>query len=1268
MKDKWLLKVFGIVTLLLLAILGLVYDNSIVSAQQSTDKIEGLLLDQFATRGSSDFIMHFDEQADLSAAYSMDWNTRGEFVYNALKETAELSQANAKVLLDANGQKYQTFIAGNELYVWGGNLTLANELVVLPNVDFIRATRTYHIDPVEDVKPLENLTWAGAFLATHTLTTVGSSTEAITAWGITDTKADQFWTTYGVRGDGIVVANIDTGVQWNHPALDQSFKCGLNPSDPVCWYDPANICGASGACDNNGHGTHTMGTMVADDDPSLTYIAGMAPNAHWIACKGCESNECSDFALNACSDWILAPNGNPINRPNVVNNSWGGDSGGDNWFQAKVQAWRAAGIFPAFSAGNSGPGCSTLASPGDYQESFASAAHDSGHNIGSFSSRGPSAFGDNPYTKPNLSAPGVSICSTVPTNAWSCGYSGTSMASPHTAGAVALLWSCNPDLIGAIDITFQALQNSVDTPPAGDCGAPADGQGNYTYGYGYLDVLAAGNDVCNHVDTGFLIGHVYDENNKPIEGASVTASPAVLGNGINATTDPTGSYSMELLVGTYDITASKNSYTSQTVTGVQVLSGQTKVQDFQLTYIGAWTKIALPTGCPDWTRYDGEYYAGTGNVYFLGGRTVSGSDTTYGDIYSFDPITDICIDTGANMPTPISNYTIVKINLAGDPLLCTFGGRDNAGGYIAAVQCYNPITNTTSTASTLPGEMGEYIPGGVAVVSNKVYVFGGYRSTDPYHIMQTWEWDPETNTWAQKGDISLGRGYINVSVVDGKIYGFGGDIYNGTDLLAQTKAEVFDPVTGKWNDAAVADLPTASGEGTAYGFDSSSPYELGGKIIIAGGGQWPNDTAETFLYDIATKTYDYTFADLNVSRRDQAGFFVPGDPGAMWVFGGRSSSPGFGSDNPPYAPPEYYPVHTFVPDILVTTPPLNVILPPDSVLTMNFTIMNQGVVALDWLLTESTGTNINNNSTPFIPEAKTGGSANIDLTLQSPDNSVIVSQDESQSPDAALWDQPLSSFITVTYTVADQAFPDAPSYSSFLTDDFTNSVPWAITKIFVPGSGGNGFTSLLNATQLTWQLYFNSAGFPDGDPSVGGIPPVWNLTLPPIDPQVTITSGSGGKPSDVTLTLASPLVLPPGTYWLVFYPTMNFAPYGQYGRQPSDTSNGSMGKFINPGGAFGFGTAWQDWTVISPTLTDIAFRLEGSAALDVTWLSENPISGTISPGKTQNVAVTFDSAGLTENIYKASLVIRSNDPDQPIISIPVLLGSGKIYLPITYKH
>ena len=492
--------------------------------------IDEALLNALAVDGTANFFVKMAVEADLSAAYDIeDWNARGEYVWNTLNEVARTTQAPVIEYAQKHGLDYHSMLTTNSVFIRGGNLRAVQGLATLPGVAYLRLEQILQIpDPFIGDGSIYNLG-----------DTEGSTPEATTAWGITDTKADQVWA-LGVRGSGIKVANIDTGVQWDHPALVDQFACPGDPTAPRCWRDPSNICGAGGACDNNGHGTHTMGTMVAEDNPALTYIAGMAPGATWIACKGCESSSCSDYALNTCADWVLAPGGSSANRPHVVNNSWGG-SGGDTWYQAKVNAWQAAGIFPAFSAGNSGSSCRTLGSPGDYQQSFGTAAHDRNRTIASFSSRGPSTFGHTPYTKPNISAPGVSVCSTVPTNGWSCSYSGTSMASPHTAGAVALVWSACPSYVGQMDATFELLQNNADASPAGSCGAPLDGEGNYTYGYGYLDALAAVQQCSGAPTTKMFVQFIYlapiqpqpsldlvlglvrilDENNTPVEGATV---------------------------------------------------------------------------------------------------------------------------------------------------------------------------------------------------------------------------------------------------------------------------------------------------------------------------------------------------------------------------------------------------------------------------------------------------------------------------------------------------------------------------------------------------------------------------------------------------------------------------------------------------------------------------------------------------------------------------------------------------------------------------
>jgi Subtilase family/Carboxypeptidase regulatory-like domain/Repeat of unknown function (DUF6923)/PKD domain len=564
------------------------------AAPAGSGKIDAQLVDLLSVKGTADFIVDLAEKADLSAAYKMtDWSARGRFVYDTLRAQAERTQAEAIKLLDGQGLKHQTFFAGNVLYVWGGNLEAANALAALPSVKLVRATQVYQLDPIESE---------------------ATSPDAELAWGIADAKADQFWASFGLSGEGIVQANIDTGVDWTHEALEGNYKCAANPSSLDCWLDPgtADCSGVDGGpCDSWSpiyHGTHTMGTQAGSNDPALPYNVGMAPGSQWITCTGCPYGGCPDFDLNACSDWLLAPNGNPNNRPNVVNNSWGG-GGGNAWYQPQVQSWVAAGIFPAFSAGNN-YSCNSLGSPGDYQESFASAAHRSDRIIADFSSKGPSYFGDDPYTKPNISSPGENVWSAMPGDSYQY-MSGTSMASPHTAGAVALLWSCNPSLIGDIDTTFQILQDNANTPPDGSCGAPPDLEGNYTYGYGYLDAYEAGLMWCG--DTGTIQGHVYQSDGvTPIANATVFGDEVGDTGTFTAQTDAAGFYQRRVMVGTYDVTASKYAWLPETAYNVVISVDATTTQNFTLdpapTSIVDGTVTDALTGWPLYARIDIDGY------------------------------------------------------------------------------------------------------------------------------------------------------------------------------------------------------------------------------------------------------------------------------------------------------------------------------------------------------------------------------------------------------------------------------------------------------------------------------------------------------------------------------------------------------------------------------------------------------------------------------------------------------------------------------------
>ena len=235
-----------------------------------------------------------------------------------------------------------------------------------------------------------------------------------------------------------------------------------------------------------------MGIMVGDDGGANKI--GVAPQAKWLTCKGCEGSSCSSIALLECGDFILAPwdlsmaNPDPSKRPHIVNNSWGGD-GGQSFYRRTVQSWRAAGIFPAFSISNEGPFCTTAGSPGDYPETFSSGATDVFDAIADFSSRGPSLFG---VTKPDIAVPGVRVRSSMPTNGY-VSASGTSAASPHTAGTVALLWSFFPGLSRDIPGTEKKLRSTaaILNTTYGCGGDSVTTHPNNAFGWGRADAFRA---------------------------------------------------------------------------------------------------------------------------------------------------------------------------------------------------------------------------------------------------------------------------------------------------------------------------------------------------------------------------------------------------------------------------------------------------------------------------------------------------------------------------------------------------------------------------------------------------------------------------------------------------------------------------------------------------------------------------------------------------------------------------------------------------------
>ncbi|MFN3308412.1 MAG: S8 family serine peptidase, partial [Anaerolineales bacterium] len=252
-------------------------------------------------------------------------------------------------------------------------------------------------------------------------------------------------------------------------------------------------------CDDHGHGTHTMGTMVGLDGSNQI---GMAPKARWIGCRNMDQGVGTPATYAECFQWFIAPtrldgsDPNPALAPDVINNSWScpPEEGctDPNVLKSVVEAVRAAGILTVQSAGNSGSGCASVKDPAAiYAASLSVGATDSSDTIASFSSRGPVTVDGSNRLKPNVVAPGVWVRSSIPSG---YGYtSGTSMAAPHVAGLAALIISARPYLKGQADVIENIILSTArplnTTETCG--GIPGSQVPNNTYGWGRIDAWAA---------------------------------------------------------------------------------------------------------------------------------------------------------------------------------------------------------------------------------------------------------------------------------------------------------------------------------------------------------------------------------------------------------------------------------------------------------------------------------------------------------------------------------------------------------------------------------------------------------------------------------------------------------------------------------------------------------------------------------------------------------------------------------------------------------
>lgn len=483
-------------------------------------KLSPMITNALRSAEQVDCLIYLEEQMRYVPLAEGSKKERATFVYQTLSAQAESTQYALKEFLEKEQIPYRSYYVVNALSATL-DLETIERVASFPEVAYI----SYDAPVRGEELRVENST---------------EQREGIPEWGLQIIEADSVWA-MGIDGSGAIVGGMDTGYDWTHPALKSKYR-GYTDEDNVDhnynWHDAIheisplhndsivdpsnNPCGldVDYPCDDGSHGTHTMGTMVGLDGDN---IVGVAPGARWIGVRNMERGWGKPSTYIEGFEWFLAPtdlngeNPDPSKGPHVINNSWscpeieGCDSTNWAFMEVAINNLRNAGTVVVVSAGNNGNNCGRINAPAAmFEGTFAVAATRVVDtidgvfidDIAGYSSWGPVYIDGSQRLKPDISAPGSRVRSSIPGNKYGTS-SGTSMAGPHVAGLVALIISANPELAGQVDAIEEIIQLTAEPKTRDFECAPYSGDSipNFVFGYGRINALNAVQTALQYTST-----------------------------------------------------------------------------------------------------------------------------------------------------------------------------------------------------------------------------------------------------------------------------------------------------------------------------------------------------------------------------------------------------------------------------------------------------------------------------------------------------------------------------------------------------------------------------------------------------------------------------------------------------------------------------------------------------------------------------------------------------------------------------------------------